>query len=394
MNKILGFIEEKSFYLIYVYALVSALSNSGITILMALFLLVYLLGIKKNFSTSPKAFLIFAAYYVWRIFTLLFNGIFSQFGRIINIWDKTPYLTVSCLKINRDRIIKFFEILLWLNSIIVIYALLQKYAGFPVIVKSLFTEDLVRFKGFFSHPLRFAGYISSVAVISFCFAVFYSRKFIKFAPVLILGVFLTGSRSYFLSFIFATVFVSYFKSKRFFNLYALSIIVYSMAVFFAFPQIRQRAASSFDNVYNNENSASLRMNFWKAGLKTFALNPVYGVGDGQLTNYLKPYKEQGLIDSVAHAHNAYITCMAESGIVGLLIYLYIFFFFMKKYFSAGVGTSDNFKKAFAFSLLGIYLNLAVAGIFESHFSTLVIWSFVTFLMGLFHSYEENFKGEK
>ncbi|MEW5952052.1 MAG: O-antigen ligase family protein [Elusimicrobiota bacterium] len=389
MSKTLKFIQEKSFYLIYLYALAGALSNSAITVFIALFILLYLFNIKENFAKSPKGFIIFAAYYIWRFLTLLFNGIFSQFGRIINIWDKTPYLTASCIKVDKEKIINFFLILFWINSAVVIYALFEKYAGFPPIVKSLFTDDMTRFRGFFSHPLRFAGYISSVAVISFCFSVFYSKKFIKFAPILIFAVFFTGSRSYFLSVIFSTVFLSYFKSKKFFNLYALFILLYGIIIFAAFPQIRNRAASSFDKISGEQTSASLRFNFWKAGIETFSLSPIYGVGDGQLTNYLKPYKEKKLIDNVAHAHNAYITCAAESGIIGLLIYLYIFFFFMKKYFLTALKTEDSLKKAFSFSLFGVYLNLAIAGFFESNFSTLVIWSFVTFLMGLFHSYYDS-----
>jgi len=361
MNNVLKFMDEKAFYLIYIYALASALSNSAITVLMGLFLLMYLLRIKKSFARSPREFLIFVVYYAWRMLTLPFNGIFSQFGRIVNIWDKTPYLTVSSLKVDKEKTLKFFEILFWINSIVVIYALLQKYAGFPIVVKPLFTEDMARFKGFFSHPLRFGGYISSVAVISFCFAVFHSKRFVKFVPILILGVFLTGSRTYFLGVVFATVFVSYFKSRRFFNLYALFIVLYGAFIFITFPQVRERTAASFSNTYGQLSSASLRMNFWKAGLKTFALKPIYGVGDGQLTHYLKHYKEQGLIDNVAHAHNAYITCAAESGAVGLLIYLYIFFFFMRKYFLSALNALDDLKKAFAFSLFAVYLNLAVAG---------------------------------
>lgn len=391
MNNVLKFIDEKAFYLIYLYALASALSNSAITVIMVLFLLIYVLRVKENLNRSPKAFLIFVVYYVWRMLTLIFNGIFSQFGRIVNIWDKTPYLTVSSLKVEKEKILKFFEILFWINSIVIVYALLQKYAGFPIVVKPLFTEDMARFKGFFSHPLRFGGYLSSVAVISFCFAVFYSKKFAKFVPILILGVFLTGSRTYFLGVVLATIFVSYFKSRRFFNLYALFVLLYGAFIFVIFPQVRERTAASFSSDNGQISSASLRMNFWKAGLKTFALKPIYGVGDGQLTNYLKPYKEKGLIDNVAHAHNAYITCAAESGAVGLFIYLYLFFFFIRKYFISALRTSDELKRAFAFSLFATYLNLLVAGIFESHFSTLVIWSFVTFLMGLFHSYGENTK---
>jgi hypothetical protein len=63
-----------------------------------------------------------------------------------DIWDKLGYVAVSVFKLDKDRVIKFLKILLWTNVIIIVYALLQKYLGFPVIVKNLFTGDMTRFK--------------------------------------------------------------------------------------------------------------------------------------------------------------------------------------------------------------------------------------------------------
>jgi len=399
MNKTLEKINSNIYILFYLYAISCCLSISASTIILVLFLVLWLINTKENFKKAPKDFLIFIIFYIWRMLTLVLNGIFSQFGRIINIWDKMPYFFVSNLKINKEQIIKFFQIIFWLNSIILIYALLQKYAGFPSIIKSLFTPDMERFKGYFSHPLRFAGYISIVTLLSFNFAIFYSNKFLKFIPFLYLSVLLNGSRSYIISVILTTILISYFKSKKTFVLTIISTFLYLILVIFLFPTLKNRVETTFDKnfVLNKANvesqnispqsSASLRLNFWKAGLEIFSKSPIYGIGDGEISKYLKPYKEKGLIDNVAHAHNAYITAAAESGIIGLGIYLWLLIYFIRKYFKLANYSQDLFEKAFAFGLFSAFLNLAIAGIFESNFSTFIIWSFLTFLMGIFHSYK-------
>jgi len=392
MNKTLEKINSNIYILFYLYAISCCLSISASTIILVLFLVLWLINTKENFKKAPKDFLIFIIFYIWRMLTLALNGISSQFGRIINIWDKMPYFFVSNLKINKEQIIKFFQIIFWLNSIILIYALLQKYAGFPSIIKSLFTPDMERFKGYFSHPLRFGGYISIVTLLSFNFAIFYSNKFLKFIPFLYLSVLLNGSRSYIISVILTTILISYFKSKKVFILTITLSLLSSIFILILFPSVKSRLINTFNkNLALTENetqsSASLRLNFWKAGLEIFSKSPIYGIGDGEISKYLKPYKEKGLIDNVAHAHNAYITAAAESGIIGLGIYLWLLIYFIRKYFKLANYSQDLFEKAFAFGLFSAFLNLAIAGIFESNFSTFIIWSFLTFLMGIFHSYK-------
>lgn len=383
MQKINNILSKNCHYLLYLYALSSALSISASTVILLIFLSIYLLNIKENYKSAPKDFLLFAAYYIWAMFTLLFNGIFSKFSRIINIWDKLPYIFASNMNIDKNKIINFLHILFLINSIVIIYALLQKFLGAPIIVKSLYTPDMIRFKGFFSHPLRFAGYISLISLFAFNFAVFYSNKFIAYLPFLILSVFLTGSRSYFISFIATTLLLSYIKSKKLFSIYSISILLYITFVFFVFPDVRGRTESSFDSHAQGVSSASLRFNFWKAGLEIFKSSPIYGVGFYEVSNRLKPYMDKGLIDNNAHCHNSYITASAETGFIGLIIYISIFLYFMRKYLLIGYKEDNLFIKSFSYSLFSAFLNLAIAGIFESQFSTFIIWSFLTLSMGLF-----------
>jgi len=385
MGKINSFFKKHFVWLFYLYALASAVSITACTVILSLFLLFYVLNARENLPKAPKDFRIFLGIYFWKMGTLLFNGLFSQLGRIINIWDKLPFVFASNLKISERNVRTFLKILFWANVAVIILALLQKYCGFPELVKPLFTPGMDRFKGYFSHPLRFAGYLSSVSVIAFSFSIFHSKRNWPAFLVLFTAVFMTGSRSYFLGVVAACSFLAFFRSRKFFLIFSAALAVYLGLMFVFMPSFSGRVRA----VFSEGAGIGLRANFWKAGWEIALAHPLAGVGDKEISAYLKPYKEAGLIDNTAHAHNAYLTAAAENGFLGAFLLVLLFAYFLRKYFLAGRGAKDDFTRAFAFSIFGCWANLAAAGMFESNFSTFIIWSFLTFYMGMYESYRSS-----
>ena len=377
-------------YFFYFLALTSAISISASTIILSLFLVFYLTNIKENLKYIPRDFKLFFSLYLWKAITLILNKFFlSVIPRFFNgIWDKLGYITASNLNIDAKKVEKFIKILIWVNTITVIYAILQKYLGFPIIFKSLFTQDMLRFKGFHSHPLRFAGYFSTVCIIAFSFASFYSKKLFYFIPFLFFGLMLNASRTYWFSTIISFLIISFLKNKKFMITTFLSISVFLLIFFSVFGNYRDRIEKTIESK-NIISHMDLRKNLWKAGLEIFLKNPLYGIGDGKVSNYLKPYLEKGLIDNIAHCHNIYITLAAETGVIGLGILLWILIYFIKKYYNEFIKSEDNFSKAFSISLLGSFINIAIAGLTEHNFATFVIWGFLSFYMGIYESYKKS-----
>jgi O-antigen ligase len=377
-------------YFFYLFALTSAISISASTIILSLFLVFYLTNIKENLKYIPRDFKIFFFLYLWKAITLILNKFFSSvIPRFFNgIWDKLGYITASNLNIDAKKVEKFIKILIWVNTITVIYAILQKYLGFPIIFKSLFTQDMLRFKGFHSNPLRFAGYFSTVCIIAFSFASFYSKKLFYFIPFLFFGLMLNASRTYWFSTIISFLIISFLKNKKFMITTFLSISVFLLIFFSVFGNYRDRIEKTIESK-NIISHMDLRKNLWKAGLEIFLKNPLYGIGDGKVSNYLKPYLEKGLIDNIAHCHNIYITLAAETGVIGLGILLWILIYFIKKYYNEFIKSEDNFSKAFSISLLGSFINIAIAGLTEHNFATFVIWGFLSFYMGIYESYKKS-----
>jgi O-antigen ligase len=386
MEKINRWWNKYQIYFLYLFAAASAISISVMSVLLAVFLLFYFFQLKRNIHASPKDFVYFIVFYLWNSLTDLFNSSFNMIWPAFwNIWDKLGYVTVSVLNLDKDKVIKFLKILFWTNVIVIVYALLQKYLGFPVIGKNLFTGDMMRFKGYHSHPLRFAGYISTVCIVAFSFGFFYSKKFLYFAAIMFLGVILNGSRTYWFSVTIVMAVIALLKSFKTFVLTVVSIGLFVGISFMLFPELNKRVDAAFNSNDNEYSNVDLRKNFWLAGIETFEKSPVYGVGKGLVHNYLEPYKNKGLIDNVAHCHNSYITTAAETGIIGLGMFVFIIFYFLMKYFMVAKRSGDDFIKAFGFSLFACWLNIGIGGMFESNFSTFVIWGFLSLWMGMFEA---------
>ncbi|HOL63362.1 MAG TPA: O-antigen ligase family protein [Elusimicrobiales bacterium] len=385
------FREKYSFYFIYLFAIASAVSISAMTVIISIFFVIYFLDIKSNIKKSPKDFALFLYFYIWRIISSFLNGHFAGFvsNFFHGIWDKSSYVFLSNIKIDKEKIIKFVNILLLINSLILLYALAQKFLGLPSLFKTLFTSDMMRFKGYHSHPLRFAGYYSSVCIIAFSFGLFYSRRYLYIFTFLFLGLLLNGSRTYWFSVVLTVLLVSFIKNRKVFLIVFLSVIVYIFSFFMVFKSYTDRINQAVNiSSYSSNVSGShmnLRLNFWKAGFDIFLKNPFFGTG-GKITDYLKPYMERGEIDNTAHCHSNYIKVMAENGILGLIILLWIFVYFIKKYFIIYRYFKDNFSKAFSVSVMALFVNIVLAGLTEHNFATFVLWGFVSFYMGIYESY--------
>ena len=68
-------------------------------------------------------------------------------------------------------------------------------------------------------------------------------------------------------------------------------------------------------------STAERLAHWIAGLHMFLDHPVLGVGIGNYANAYPRYFITIFVDSLGHAHNYYINIAAETGSIGLIVYL-------------------------------------------------------------------------
>ena len=374
-------------YIIYFYAASSCLSIAGTNGALGLLLLLFLVDAwkKKKWEWPTNDFSLFAAIYGWKGVTLIANGAILKIYRVREIWDKLPYWIVARCKIEKNSFEKMFHVLFVTNAIVVVYALLEKYAGLPFIYQSLYMkEEKVRIVGYFGTPMHYGGYISLVVILCLAIAVFYNRKFYLYLPFLIGGLILSGTRSYYIGVILAALMLTYRKSIRTL-LYTVLVIPLLLALSFQIDSsFAERAISIFSG-----KSYAVRAAYWPVSWRMFKENPFFGVGYDEFTDTVIKSGDAALIDNTSHAHNIYLNELAEGGFIGFLLITITMAYFVWKYYINGRNPEDKLFVAMNMALSASFLNLMIAGLFEYNFGTAVIWLFITFIMGIAESYRIN-----
>lgn len=368
-----------SVYFLYLFAISSALSISLTNIMIGILIIVFLLNIKKSLKKFPKDFLFFIFYYFWEIISNILNKTFSL-KSLDNIFDKLPYSLASLLNVEKLDIEKFLKVLFTVNVFVIFHAILIMYFNFPF-VRNLFEND--HMIGYFGNHLQYAGYISLVLIISITLAIFHSSKYIITTLLLMVGLVLSYSRTYWISFIFVVIILLFLiryteenLSKKLLKGFFLVLLV----IYFILPSVKDRIGESFIESYNGYSHLDLRINFWNACIDIVSKNPIYGVGE--ISGYLITYYEKGLVDNTSHCHNVYLTIFAEKGFIGFLIFISLSIYFMIKYFRIFIKSEDKLLASFSLAVFLGWIDLLISGFFESNFSTFAIWGFFSFWMGL------------
>lgn len=259
-----------------------------------------------------------------------------------------------------ETIITSFKYLTFLLSFLSFYIIISSFNNFKIVVplfisSILFLEILFLFYDLINTPnfslsQRFMGSGSSSNILISTFSMLYKLPFAlylfnytksKFHNFLILFlvvstvffILIMGSRAglillllYFICYIFL-----FFKFKIYRNSLAVlsSILILFFSIFTFSGQnniITSRASTLTENI-SEDSSFSYRLELLSSAFDTFLNNPIFGIGLGSyklesidsnkfiIKEYTVPY----------HAHNDYAQILVELGILGLLLYLSIFF---------------------------------------------------------------------
>ena len=191
----------------------------------------------------------------------------------------------------------------------------------------------------------------------------------------ILGIILSGSRGAWLSIIFPLVILFYlffkkiepFLSRRvfipvisFFLLFAVS--VFYPPVFYKFQSWQSGQEISSDSLIFFKRARSIsdteevsnkgRIEIWRQTISSIARHPILGIGIG---NYpLALDQNISAAKRGSSAHNLYLDIATETGIFGLLAFLAILYFILKKSWMIFKKSPDNLYKFYALCF-GVFL---------------------------------------
>lgn len=383
-------------YLFVLYGIVAPISLSATNIILGLIILSGLALVfsgREGVQLPDKRLLsLFFLLFSWSALSRLLSGSPLDKEAFSNIWEYTPIILFPLfLSVSNIRKEAAVTALLSSSSLVCLLGILQYMV--PSIVYP-FPRQLVNpdFIGFFSHHLHSGGFYSMTTILSFALVLFrqcdnkIKGSMWLFFILNFIALFLTMARSYYISVSLLLLILLLFKNWRWFILGG-SVFAIMLALLLLFPNpIRNRIQTLSDP---NFSSNKERVYMWKAAIEMFKEHPLSGVGKGNWKKaaketYFPRFKnEWPVFGAYAHAHNTYLTWLAETGFIGLLLFLSFWLWVgWKLYIGLSWVQAGSFEFAMIIGSLGSLGNLFIAGMFENNFGTSVILLLITLLVGM------------
>lgn len=384
--------------LIVLYAAVSPVSLSATNIALGIIILAGSVSMYSAKAVDKEGFhgkliVLMSLLFLWSALTRLLSGSPLDKEAVSNVWEYIPVILLPVFfnvsNVKKDRVI---TVLLISSSIVCFLGILQYFI--PSIVYP-FPKQMIRehFKGFFSHHLHSGGFYSMTIILALSLGLFWkcsdSRKMYLwlFFILNLAGLVLTMARSYLISVPLIMLLLLYVKNWRWFAS-GIAALAVTTALLLTFPNpVKIRFETLLDPEYRSNKE---RVLMWKAAINMAKDHPVVGIGKGNWTKeakerYFPPIEKEYdyKIIATAHAHNTYLTVLAETGIVGILLFTAFWLSVAWGLFSK-LSTLQNgcFDYVLIIGTLGSLGNLFVAGMFENNFGTSVILLLLSFLIGL------------
>lgn len=157
---------------------------------------------------------------------------------------------------------------------------------------------------------------------------------------------------------------------------------------------RNRILSMFDP-YHETNFE--RLNIWRVGLKIFKDYPLLGVGDIDLGNLYRKYKEDYLKENFGHLHNNFMQWLVTLGVIGFaaVIFLMVSILLMHWKIYRTI-KNEPVASSFAIGAIAAFVGFLASGLGEYNFGDQEIITMVWFTVGLnlaFYLNHKNYNGK-
>lgn len=170
--------------------------------------------------------------------------------------------------------------------------------------------------------------------------------------------------------------IKYVINNRKLLIAAGSVIILIAGMFISSPYLVHRV-ESIGNVTTDRSNLS-RLAVWQGGLNMMIDHPVLGIGlsgfaEAYKTKYILPDDKIGL----SHAHNNFVQIGAETGIVGLLGFLYLNCYILIRNFAEW----KKDQNPFSLMLLSGWMGFTIFGMLDLTIDASAIMKILWFLLG-------------
>ncbi|MCX7927269.1 MAG: O-antigen ligase family protein [Candidatus Omnitrophica bacterium] len=277
---------------------------------------------------------------------------FLEWAKIVIIY----FLTISIIE-NEKQLLKILRIIVFAMTINSIMGILQYY-GIDFTGVGMHLEGRIRGVGIFdTNQLAYGLCYTSPFIFLFIKVnknmikkILYFLIFLSY----LYCIYLTQSRGGLICFII-TVFLimNSFTNKNIVKTFSFFL---SFLIFIVLIKIVPRFSSTFS--YQEDASALGRIDAWANGLMIWKTTPIWGIGKGQFYEHFK-----------IAAHSSYIEVLTEVGILGLFLWISLFYYSFKNLNKVSLTSlSNNISSNIAWSARTIRISL-IAYLIGSYFSS-------------------------
>jgi O-antigen ligase len=121
------------------------------------------------------------------------------------------------------------------------------------------------------------------------------------------------------------------------------------------PAVRERVLMTDENG-TMDHSAASRLSLWEEAMQVFQADPIFGTG-------FNTYAYGSHVGGYGDTHNVFVKVLVETGLVGLLLFLAIFFKLFKVGFRLYRTATDSFFKSIGLGFSALMITAFIANLF-------------------------------
>ena len=330
---------------------------------------------------------------VWRSVTALVGGTLSLSLTMKNLkflFDVSPILLFRNPELLRGAGVMILAFVFSLSSI----TLVSFVELFGIANMDFFKGGML--EAFHRNHIKsgFAWSLGSLVVL--VLAIKKDRRFLVLFPLLLVGLFYTQARSYYLGFVGATAGVFLLMALK----HSVRYIVLGSALLFSIlaggyfiTPVKDRFLSIFTDL-QSDMSIKCRLIFLEEGLKALWENPFFGIGFGKWREYFAKLREIHAYNCPDyHVHNIFVHEAVETGLPGAILLSFLFGYLLFRLFLSYLRAPTG-GDAESYLLIGIaaLLNFIIGGMFEPSLVKSVVllptFTLVGLALGVIYSHDQ------
>lgn len=284
---------------------------------------------------------------------------------------------------SRDDAKRVLKVMVIIASLVGLYGVYQFIIGVEVPASWLDANETMRTRAFsiVQSPNILGSYMVMMAPVAVGLGLtdrtWRRWLWLALALLMLAALVFTGSRGAWFAFVGAIGLFSLFINRK---LFIVLLIAAVLSAFFV-PQVSSRLDSLFDPTYWEKSSNDGRIARWLGAYDLMRNEPVFGLGLG---------KYGGAVGNrnfgTTYVDSYYFKTLAEMGIAGLSIYLWLMVVLLRNGYTVWIG--EKGRRSFLLyggviaGLLGVVLHNAVENIFEVPFMNTFFWLMTGVLLSL------------